>query len=251
LLAIYKISFILIIGLTLLYVFQGYYPGFMSFFSNAFSSVIAGAAFISSGFSLDKYWHKAKERFSMAWLCFTCGLFLWFVGEALWTGYTLVLGIEIPYPSLADVFLLSGYVPFFVALYLYVEIFGSVLSRRTLSISLAMSVILAIFVSGALIVPVMGTEADLTTMVVDIAYPILGIALLSVAILGLLIFLKGNLGKSWALINAAVLLNTWGYVLFSYTTSRGTYYSGHPIDLLYAVAYVFFLLAFYVHVKEL
>lgn len=250
-LTIYKISLILIIGLTLLYVFQGYYPEFMSFFSDAFPPLIAGAAVISSGFSLQKYWHKAREQFSIVWLCFTCGLFLWFVGKAVWAGYTLVLGVEIPYPSVADAFLISGYFPFFIALYLYVKIFGSVLPRRTLTISLAITVILAIVVSTALIDPVMGTEADLTAMVVDFAYPILGLVLLSVAVLGLLIFLKGNLGKSWALINAAVLLNTWGHALFSYTTSQGTYYSGHPINLLYAVAYVFFLLAFYVHIKEL
>ncbi len=251
LLTIYKISLILIVGLTLIYAFQGHYPNFISFFSNAFPPLIAGAAVISSGFSLQKYWHKAREQFSTVWLCFTCGLFFWFVGKAIWAGYTLVLGVKIPYPSVADAFLLSGYVPFFIALYLYVEIFESVLSRRILIISLTITVIITILVSTALIAPVMGTEADLTTTVVDFAYPILGLGLLSIAILGLLIFLKGNLGKSWALINAGILLNTWGYVLFSYTTSQGTYYSGHPIDLLYAVAYVFFLLAFYVHVKEL
>jgi len=249
-LTVYKISVILVAGLTLLYALQGYYPNFISLFSNTFPSIIAGAAVVSSSFSLDKYCHRVKEKFSMVWLFFTCGLFLWFVGEALWTGYTLVLGIEMPYPSLADVFLLSGYIPFFIALYLYVKIFGSVLSNRILIVSLATTVALAISVSMALLTPILSTQ-DSATVIIDIAYPILGICLLSVAVLGLLIFAKGNLGKSWALINAAIILNTWGYALFSYTTSRGTYYSGHPIDLLYAVAYVFFLLAFYVHIKEL
>jgi hypothetical protein len=66
-----------------------------------------------------------------------------------------------------------------------------------------------------------------------------------------LVFLKGDLGKSWALISGGILLNVFGDVLFSFTVSRGTYYAGHPVDLLFDFAYVFFLLAFYVHVKEL
>jgi len=53
---------------------------------------------------------------------------MWFLGEAIWAGYTLILNVEIPYPSVADVFWLGGYVPFFVALYLYVKTFGSALS---------------------------------------------------------------------------------------------------------------------------
>lgn len=253
LLAVYKMSLILLVALTLIYAFQGYYPDFISSFSSIVTSLLACGAAISSGFSLRKYWHKRGERFSIVWLLFTIGIFMWFLGEAIWAYYTLGLGVEIPYPSVADAFWLFGYIPFFVAVYLYVKIFGSVLSRQTLAISLAITIVLTVFVSVSIIVPVIETEEDLTTMVLDFVYPILDIALLSVAVLGLLIFLKGNIGRSWALINAGMLLNTWADVLFIYTNSpsQKTYYSGHPIDLLYAVAYVFFLLAFYVHSKEL
>jgi len=250
-LAAYKTSIVLLTGLLLLYAFQGYYPEFMPFFSEAFPPLIAGAAVISSGFSLEKYWHRAKERFSAVWLFFTAGLFMWFVGETIWAGYALILNVEIPYPSVADVFRLSGYVPFFIALYLYVRTFGSALSRKTLAISSTITAVSAILVSAALIAPTTQAETELVTMIVDLAYPVLDLVLLSVSTLGLLVFLKGDLGKSWALISAGILLNVFGDVLFSYTVSRGTYYAGHPVDLLFDFAYVFFLLAFYVHVKEL
>ena len=88
-------------------------------------------------------------------------------------------------------------------------------------------------------------------MIVALAYPILDLIMLSVSTLGLSVFLKGDLRKSWALISAGILLNVFRDVLFSYTVSRGTYYAGHPVDLLFDFAYVFFLLAFYVHAKEL
>ncbi len=240
----------LLAGLIVLYAFQAYYPAFMPLFSNSFLAVIAGAAVICSGFTLQKYWHKAKEQFSVVWLFFTLGLFLWFVGEAIRVGYTIVWGIQLPYPSVADFFWLGGCIPLFVALYLYVEIFKSVFSRGILSASLAVTLGMALFVSVGVIAPVVRTE-DLTTRIVGFLYPILDMALLSMAFLGLLIFLKGNLGKSWVLICSGVLLNAWADVLFSYTELRRTYYAGHPIELLNAVSYMCFLMAFYVHIKEL
>lgn len=247
---IYKIALILLAGLIALYAFQAYYPMFMSVFSNSFLAVIAGAAVICSGFSLQKYWYKAKEQFSIVWLFFTLGLFLWFVGEAIRVGYTLVWNMEMPYPSLADFFWLGGCIPLFLALYLYVEIFRSVLSRGILAASMTVTLGLALFISVSVITPVVKTE-DVITRIVGFLYPILDTALLSMTFLGLLIFLKGSLGKSWAFICSGVLLNAWADVLFSYTELRRTYYAGHPIELLYAVSYLFFLLAFYIHVKEL
>lgn len=250
-LTIYKASLVLMVGLTLIYAFQSYYPEFMSFFSNSFAPVIAGAAVISSGLSLQKYWHKIRERFSIVWLCFTFGLLLWFVGETIWMGYTLVLSVEIPYPSIADAFWLIGYCPFFIALYFYVKIFGSALPRKTLGISMVPTVILTLLVFITLITPILGAEEDLITLIVDFAYPLLDIALFSLSLLGLLIFLKGKLGKSWLLINAGILSNVCADILFSFTTAQGVYYSGHLLELLYHFGYLFFLLAFYVHTKEL
>jgi hypothetical protein len=118
---------------------------------------------------------------------------MWFLGEAIWAGYTLILNVEIPYPSVADVFWLGGYVPFFVALYLYVKTFGSALSRKTQAIFSTITVVSAILVSAALIAPTTQAETDLVTMVVDLTYSVLDLVLLSVSILGLLVFVKGNL----------------------------------------------------------
>jgi len=251
LLTIYKISLFLIVGLALLYGFQSYYPEFISFFSNAFPPLIAGVVVVVSGISLEKYWHRTRERFSIVWLCFTIGLFLWFLGESVWAGYTLILGVDIPYPSIADAFWLLGYIPFFIALLLYVKIFRLALPRKMLIISLATTVVLAILVFIALITPLLGAGEDLTTLIVDFAYPLLDLTLFSVAFLGLLIFVKGGVGKSWLLINAGILANVCGDILFSYTTAQEIYYNGHPLDILFDLGYLFFLLAFYVHTKEL
>lgn len=247
----YKISLGLASGLALFYAFQGFYPDFMSFFSNAFPPFIAGAAVVSSSFALQKYGRNLRERFSLVWLSFTLGMALWFLGEVCWAVYTLLLGVEIPYPSIADVFWLSGYVPMFIALFLYVKTFGSVLSRRMVGTAMVIVFVLSVLVSATLITPIVGAEEDLVTMFADFAYPLLDLALLSAAILGLAVFSKGSLGKSWLLINAGIMSDVVADILFSYTTAQETYYNGHPLELLFHWGYILFLLAFYVHTKEL
>jgi hypothetical protein len=249
-LGIYKTGLIIAVGLMLLYAFQGFYPDFICVFSNAFPPIIAGAAVVASGLTLERYWHRAKGQFSIAWFYFTLGLFLWFIGEAVWAGYTLILDVELPYPSIADVFWIGGYIPFFIGLYVYVKLFGHALTKKALVLTMLMAAVLTVLVSVALLTPVLKAEEDLTTIIMDFAYPILDLALLSTALLGLIIFWKGKLRKSWLLINAAILMNVCADILFSYTTAQGMYYCGHMLDVLFDLAYLFFLMAFYVHTKE-
>jgi len=165
-------------------------------------------------------------------------------------GYTLILDVELPYPSIADVFWIGGYIPFFVGLYVYVKLFGHALTKKALALTILMAAVLTVLVSVALLTPVLKAEEDLTTIIMDFAYPILDLALLSTALLGLIIFWKGKLRKSWLLINAAILMNVCADILFSYTTAQGMYYCGHMLDVLFDLAYLFFLMAFYVHTKE-
>ena len=249
-LKIYKISLSIMIGLTLLYALQGYYPDFIAYFSNAFPPIIAGATVIISGVSLERYWRKAKGQFPIVWLYFTCGLFLWFIGEAVWAGYTLILGVELPYPSAADIFWIAGYIPFFIALYLYVKLFGHALTRKNVATVMAVTVTLTVVVTATLLAPILGAEEDLVTIAMDFAYPILDLSLLSVALLGLIIFWRGKLAKSWLLINAAIMMDVCADIFFSYTTAQGIYYSGHMLELLFDFSYLFFLMAFYIHTTE-
>lgn len=249
-LKIYKIGLSIIIGLILLYAFQGYYPDFIAFFSNAFPPTIAGATVVTSGFCLERYWRRAKGQFTIIWLYFTGGLLLWFVGEAVWAGYTLVLGVELPYPSAADVFWIAGYIPFFIGLYLYVKLFGDALTKKTLAVSMAATFAVTVLVTATLLTPVLRAGDDLLTTLMNFAYPLLDIALFSVAHLGLVIFWKGKLRKSWFLINLAIVTDACADILFSYAIAQGIYYSGHILDTLFPIAYIFYLMAFYVHTKE-
>jgi len=223
--------------------------------SNIFAPLTAGTAVAASFLALRRYWDTLSSRLSRIWLCFTLGMILWFLGELGWTIYVLVLGIEIPYPSIADIFWLSGYIPLFIALDLYIRLFRPALFRRMYFVGAALVSILSVTLFIVLAPPILEAEEDVVTKIVSIAYPVLDLMLLSEAILGLLIFtmtkLKGRIGVAWLFINAGILMNVIADILFSYTTLQGTYYDGHPLELFFHWGYILFALGFYTHMKEL
>jgi len=45
-------------------------------------------------------------------------------------------------------------------------------------------------------------------------------------------------------------MDVYADILFSYTTAQGIYYCGHMLNVLFDLAYLFFLMAFYVHTEE-
>lgn len=253
----YWLCFFAALGALVGYIFQGFYPDFVYTFSNVFPPVVSGAAVLSAFFAMRRYWDKIGSRISRIWLCFTLGMLLWFFGELGWAVYTMVLNVEIPYPSIADIFWLSGYLPLFVALLLYLEIFQPAITVKQFLVAGAIVAGMSAIIFSSLMIPVLAdvSQYDLVTLSVDLAYPALDLFLFLEAILGLSAFtvtkLKGRISAAWHFMNAAILLNVAADMAFSYTTLNGTYYNGHPIDLLYNFGYILFALAFYVHQKEL
>jgi hypothetical protein len=210
----------------------------MTFFSNAFPLLIAGVAVVVSGFALRNYWENLESKISRIWLGFSLGMIFWFISELGWALYTLIFDIKIPYPSVADVYRLVGYGFLLFAIFTYIRLFRPVISPPLLlSISAKASAI------------------NLTTLLVGLAYPLLDLSLLAQAMLGLLVFttteLKGKMGSVWLLINAGIIMNVFGDMLFSYTNLENIYYAGHPLELFFHLGYLFFLLSFYTHMKKL
>ena len=253
----YWLALILALCLMVIYFLQSYYTNFMTLFSNAFPLLIAGAAVVASGFALRNYWENLESRLSRIWLGFSLGMIFWFIGELSWALYTLIFDIKMPYPSVADVYRLVGYGFLFFAIFTYIGLFRSVVSKRVL----ATASIFVLPASAGIIPPLLlsisakASVMNLSTLLVGLAYPLLDLVLLAQAMLGLLVFtttgLKGRLGSVWLLINAGIIMNVFGDMLFSYTNLQNTYYSGHLLELFFHMGYIFFILSFYAHVKKL
>jgi len=249
----YTLCLVTAMSIAVVYAFQSSYPDFMLTFANVTAPFMAGIAVLSSFFALRRYWDSFGSRLSKIWLCFALGMMLWFLGELGWAVYTMVLNIEIPYPSIADVFWLSGYVPLFIALLLYVQLLKPALSSKMFLGGAIVVASVSAPTFPMLIMPVLAgaSEQDLITLGVSLAYPSLDLTLFLEAIVGLMVFtttrLKSRVGRAWHFINVAIIFNVVADMAFSYTTMEGTYYNGHPLDLLFHWAYLLFALAFYVH----
>lgn len=250
--AVYSVSLVSSVGLAVLYLFQNLYVDFMYFLSNVLAPLLAGVAVATAAVALKKYWGNPVDKFSKIWLFLTLGMVCWFLGETIWMVYALALNVEVPYPSVADIVWLIGYLPLIFAILLYIRTFRFVVSKSILTAAAGIVLVgsLAIFASLATPILASATQQE-TTLAVDIAYPALDIIMFSLSIIGLLIFARGRIGNAWVLINGAIFMNVVGDLLFSYTTLNGTYYNGHYLELFFLWGYVLFALAFYVHRKEL
>jgi len=241
-------------ALTFVYLIGQLDAKFILVFSNLVFPSISGSAAVSCFFAFRKYSKPVTrilyDELSLAWSCFLLGMFLWFLGESIWAIYVLVLDIEVPYPSLADVSYLAGYIPMFLAFLLYLKTFRAAITRKALALT-GLSVSAVVLASSyLLLMPIFSSGGSSITVALDIAYPVMDLALFALSFLGFLIFFEGKLGEAWLLISLGLILTAVADLLFSYTTLQGIYFEGHPSELVYLWGYLALLLGFHIHRKE-
>jgi len=192
-------------------------------------------AVISSGYLLKRFW---KSSIPPLFLGLFLGLFLWLTAEITWEIYRCFLAIEIPYPSVADVVWIIGYIPFgYVMVSLY-NMSKIALKTKTKVVSLAFASLMAIIVAFFLIEPLLIYPSDdLATTFFDLAYPLFDVffAFFSISILFSLLVVKR--GLKWFPVPLFFAINVLADLLFSYLTSQEMYFNGHPVDVLWMLAY--------------
>jgi len=249
---LYVLGLVYSIVLAFVYGVAQINPEFMLVFSNVLFPATAGITVIASFWILKRYvGHNPKPMFSMAWVCFSTGLSLWFLGELTWAIYILVLQAD-PFPSFADVLYIGGYVPLFLTLFLILKLFQSVFTKKTLMLELGVTVgFFSFVVSYLLVLPIIQSSEDILSTALSAAYPILDIGLFAEALGILLIFIKGSIGKAWFFLTLGIILNIVADLFFTYGELQGFYYEGHPFELFWLWGYIAFLSGIYIHRREL
>lgn len=183
-------------------------------------------------------------------LLFFIGIFLWFLGELLWFWYEAILQIETPYPSVADILWILGFLPFIGgAAYYLKSIFLPTNSKIKKTVIFLASVSVFVILTLVLFVPVIKADISLIEKIIDFFYPIGDFILFILSLYIATIQLKtGPLGKPWLIFSLAFLLFSVSDMLFSWATFKDIYGYGYAIDfldLLYNLAYVLFPIACY------
>lgn len=171
----------------------------------------------------------------------TLGLALWFTAESVWVYYEVIQGIETPFPSLADVFWLAGYVPF---IFFFVRIFKNFLglSRPTLILVLFLSSLGIVLLANILLS--IYHEADFSVVdgtiafLVASAYPVADMFLVVPAVAAFVQLRSGKLTFTpWVMIVAASILFIVADIGFAYFLIVGFDDNIWVWNLLYQVSY--------------
>lgn len=127
---------------------------------------------------------KTSGLFGRAYASLAASLLLWVVAESIWGYYELGLGVETPFPSIADAFWLSAYGPLGYHLFSTAKFFGKGVKKSTIVIvTTAAALFLAFYVQAiAEIFALEGPEA-LPSLAISIAYPVLDVILIVPAVL--------------------------------------------------------------------
>jgi hypothetical protein len=190
-------------------------------YSNVLALTTSGSTLVLSLHVI--YRQKTKGLFPRLYASLGLALALWFAAECIWAYYEIVLGIETPFPSLADAFWLVGYVPF---AYFLVGIIRNFLgmSKSMLFPLLAMSsigfallgnILLSIYQAADL-----ASQDGIMTYIVGSAYPIADMFLIVPAIAAFIQLRKGKLTFTpWAFIVIATIVFIIADIGFAYSTS--------------------------------
>jgi hypothetical protein len=127
---------------------------------------------------------KVSGLFGRAYASLAAGLILWVIAESIWGYYEVGLGVERPFPSIADGFWLAAYGPFGYHLFSTARFFGKGVKKSAIVIvGVAAALYLAFYVQAILeIFALEGPEA-LPSLAISIAYPTLDAMLIIPAVL--------------------------------------------------------------------
>ena len=142
---------------------------------------------------------------------------LWFTAEIIWTYYQLGLGVETPFPSLADVFWLAGYAPLTYHLYrIYTTVTMKVTDRDTMIvISSLVAAVLAFLLY--LVFSISDQHQSVLELIINLAYPVLDAILLIPAIVILWSFRRGEPAYThWVMISLFIVFVTVADIGFDY-----------------------------------
>ena len=175
----------------------------------------------------------------LAWFSFGGYAISWFVAEMIWIYQDLYLK-EDPFPSAADIFYIAGYpflLMFFVA---YLQPVRAAITRKILCIAIAISA--AILIPSLYLVLGNGINIGSLEVVLGVIYPVFDAMVIIPAIIGVVLFFKGQVNFMWTLVCLGTICLFVADTAFLLGQNEDSYYTGNPMEILFYWNYV--LLAF-------
>ena len=210
-----------------------------------FTYIPVTGAFVFLSIMISSRFRKVGNH-GKAWLVFTGTAISWFIAETTWTVYELGYHVN-PFPSFADVFYIAGYPFLFLFSILYLKPFKKLISRKMILLTSLIAVTVLI---PNLYMTVQNNSAESKfTIMLGAAYPVADAIILVPAIIGIFLFFRGEVNFLWTLLLIGILFEVIGDTGFQYFTLNNSYYTGHPIDILFMWSYIIFSFGIYSHIQ--
>jgi hypothetical protein len=185
-------------------------------------TAITGAVVTVVIFFLNTSLNYLRNRHTGGFLAFTVGVFFWLAAEASWAYYREGLGVEVPYPSIADLFWLIGYGFFFIHNYRLLSKLREATHidrNMIILVSVAVGVTLGYILNLTFgVAEILSSSTDSLSFGVSVFYPIIdGIILIP----SMIIFWSLRKGDPsylhWLLMSASFVMVTIGDIGFGYS----------------------------------
>jgi hypothetical protein len=165
------------------------------------------------------------------------------IAQFVWLSYNLFSNVEIPYPSVADVFFLLFFPLVFTGFILLLNMYKQSITKKML-IQFAIIVPVVSIISLAVIFkPDISSDLSFWQKTLNIVYPVSDTLLLCLILIMLRI--SGGYFRSTILFFAAAgTMQLVADFLFTYRSASGTYWNGDIADLFFMIASYLFLLSF-------
>lgn len=211
-------------------------------FSDLSRVLTIGAAMI---FSLIVVFRQGTAGiFGRAYVALAIGIILWFAAESTWAYYELGLGIESPFPSLADGFWLSAYAFIGYHLFTMARFYGRGVKKYVIAIVGAGIAIFSGFYISELVAVTELVDDAMLGLAISVAYPVMDAVLFMPAIVIVLNSGRGYLTSiPWIFIGWIIL--GIGDTLLGITAVQNFEGDLVLINTFYTMAYLSFAVGLY------
>lgn len=177
---------------------------------------------------------------SGAWMTLAAGLGAYSIGQATLACFLTVTGVS-PFPSFGDIFFMLAYPLLIAALIRFAVAYArsGFPTGGLVSVGIATAVA-AVVIAYPLLAPIARTPAAPLTTFLNLAYPLLDLALLvpAVVLLSLTAKFKGGaVWRIWAALLTGVLFTVFGDVAYAWLSVVGVKGLDPLVHALYLVAY--------------
>jgi hypothetical protein len=186
--------------------------------------------------------HSGRMR--LFWLLLGCATASWTLAELIWGYYALILDVEVPVPSWADLGYLSAIPLAVAALVVHPATRGSGTRKARWVFDGLVVATALLFLSWTLVLGPLWRSADLSTWtgIVTLAYPFGDVVIVFFIVLAIRGMTGGDRLSLWCLL-AALLAMALSDSTFTYLTDVAKYTSGSLIDTGWVAAYLGIALA--------